>query len=185
MSISEAEAQSIFLDRINFKFYCAEKHLKNLRDFEQTGEFFNQTWNTRIRWEEEVECVLYHLIGVTDALLFRINDKFNFCLHPHQINIKKISQLLGKDNGYLLSELHEAEEGINWLYCLRKLRNIGTHRSFLNVKVSRTIGDNSAQITSLRIAPEIPVILYLEESIRKMRDLIDTIFNYEPRLKEP
>lgn len=185
MSLSEAKAQSIFLDRIKFKFYCAEKHLNNLRGFEKQGEFFNQTFNIRIRWEEEVECVLYHLIGVTDALLSRINDKFNFGLHPHQINIKKISQLLGKDKGYLLSELYGSEEGINWLYCLRKLRNIGTHRSFLNVKVSRTIGDNSGQITSLRIAPDIPVVVYLEESTRKMIELINSVFEYEPKLKEP
>jgi len=185
MSLSEDEAQSIFLDRIKFKFQCAEKHLNILKGFEQHGEFFNQTFNIRIMWEDEVECVLFHLIGATDALLFRINDKFSFGLFPHQINIKKISQLLGKDKGYLLSELHEAEEGINWLYCLRKLRNIGTHRSFLNVKVPRTIGDSSAQITSLRIAPDIPVIVYLEESIRKMRDLINTIFKYEAKLKEP
>jgi hypothetical protein len=129
--------------------------------------------------------VLYHLIGVTDALLFRINDKFNFGLHPHQINIKKISQLLGKEKGYLLPEFYEAEEGINWLYCLRKLRNIGTHRSFLNVKVTRTIGENSSQITSLRIAPDIPVIVYLEESTRKMKELVRKVFEYEPKLKEP
>jgi hypothetical protein len=185
MSISEDEAKSIFLDRIKFKFHCAEKHLNNLKDFEREGEFFNQSWNIRIKWQDEVECVLYHLIGVTDALLSRINDKFNFGLHPHQINIKKISQLLGKDRGYLLSELHESEEGINWLYCLRKLRNIGTHRSFLNVKVSRTIGDNGGQITSLRIAPDIPVVIYLEESTRKMKELINSVFEYEFKLKEP
>jgi hypothetical protein len=106
-------------------------------------------------------------------------------LHPHQINIKKISQLLGKDRRYLLSELHESEEGINWLYCLRKLRNIGTHRSFLNVKVSRTIGDNGGQITSLRIAPDISVVIYLEESTRKMKELINSVFEYEFKLKEP
>lgn len=187
MPVSEDEAQSILLDRIKFKFHCAEKHLNNLRGFEQNNEFFNQSFYIRIRWEEEVECVLFHLIGVTDALLFRINDKFGFGLLQHQINIKKITQLLGKQGkGYLLSELHEAEEGINWLYCLRKLRNIGIHRNFLNVKVSRGIGNSDIrEMTSLRIAPDIPVIVYLEESIRKMGELISSVFKHEPKLKEP
>src|SRR5213593_3473594 len=99
MPLSEDEAKSIFLNRIEFKFHCAEKHLNNLRGFEQDNEFFNQTFNIRIRWEEEVECVLFHLIGVTDALLFRINDKFNFGLLPHQINIKKVSHLIEKKEG--------------------------------------------------------------------------------------
>ncbi len=36
LSISEDEAQEIFLDRIRFKFHCAEKHLYNLKSFDET-----------------------------------------------------------------------------------------------------------------------------------------------------
>ncbi len=78
MSISKDEARKIFHDRIRFKFYCAEKHLNNLRTFAETKdseghkEFYNKTYTIRIRWEDETECVLFHLIGALDALLFRM-----------------------------------------------------------------------------------------------------------------
>ena len=59
MSISEDEAKEMFHDRIRFKFYCAEKHLNNLRTFAEAKdsdgkmEFYNKTYAIRIRWEDE------------------------------------------------------------------------------------------------------------------------------------
>jgi hypothetical protein len=71
-------------------------------------------------------------------------------------------------------------EGTDWLYCLNKLRNIGTHRNFLNVRVARSIGDDSIPpITSLRYAPDIDVISFLDESLHKMKQLIDGIIEKE------
>ena len=100
MSISEHEAQEIFDDRIRFKFYSAEKHLNNLRTFAEAKdsdgktEFYNKTFAIRIRWEDETECVIFHLIGALDALLFRMNEKFGFGLLPCEISLKKIVESL-------------------------------------------------------------------------------------------
>jgi hypothetical protein len=149
MSIAEDEARKMFHDRIRFKFHCAEQHLNNLKSFaeakdaEGNKEFYNETYRIRIKWEDETECELFHLIGALDALLFRMNEKFGFGLLLYEINLKKISEKLSKEHKDLQSLLKPAVEGIDWLYCLIKLRNIGTHRNSLNVRVARSIGNDS------------------------------------------
>lgn len=193
MSISEDEAQDIFHDRIRFKFYCAEKHLNNLKSFAETKdsdgnkEFFNKTFAIRIRWEDETECVLYHLIGALDALLYRMNEKFKFGLQPYQITLKKITELLCQEHKEVQSLLKPADEGTDWLHCLTKLRNIGTHRNFLNVKIAMSPigygGESNPRIVSLRNAPDKDVLSYLDESIHKMKELIDHIIEIESDLK--
>ena len=61
---------------------------------------------------------------------------------------------------------------------------MGTHRNTLNVRVVRSIGDDSIpQITSLRYAPDIDVISFLDESMYKMKQLIDGIIEKEADLK--
>ena len=61
---------------------------------------------------------------------------------------------------------------------------MGTHRNSLNVKVARSIGDDSIpQITSLRYAPDIDVISFLDQSLHKMKQLIYGIIEKEPYLK--
>jgi hypothetical protein len=182
----------MFHDRIRFKFYCAEKHLNNLRTFaeirdsEGKKEFYNKTYGFRIRWEDETECILFHLIGALDALMFRMNEKFSFGLLPYEINLKKITEKLGKEHKELQSLLKPAMEGIDWLYCLTKLRNIGTHRNSLNVRVSRSPKGNGddliPQIISLRYAPDQDVISFLDESIHKMKQFIHEILDREPNL---
>jgi hypothetical protein len=149
MSIAEDEASKMFHDRIRFKFHCAEQHLNNLKSFaeakdaEGNKEFYNKTYRIRIKWEDETECVLFHLFGALDALLFRMNEKFGFGPLLYEINLKKISEKLSKEHKDLQSLLKPAVEGIDWLYCLIKLRNIGTHRNSLNVRVARSIGNDS------------------------------------------
>jgi hypothetical protein len=190
MSISEDEAREMFHDRIRFKFHCAVQHLNNLKSFaeakdaEGNKEFYNKTYGIRIKWEDETECVLFHLIGALDALLLRMNEKFGFGLLPCEINLKKIVERLSKEHKDLRSLLKPAVEGTDWLYCLIKLRNMGTHRNSLNVIVARSIGDDSIpQITSLRYAPDIDVISFLDESLHKMKQLICGIVEKEADLK--
>ena len=70
-----------------------------------------------------------------------MNEKFGFGLLPYEINLKKIVERLSKEHKDLRSLLKPAVEGTDWLYCLIKLRNMGTHRNSLNVIVARSIGD--------------------------------------------
>ena len=183
MSIADDEARKMFRDRI--RFHCAEQHLNNLKSFAEAKdaqgnkEFYNKTYRIRIKWEDETECVLFHLIGALDALLFRMNEKFGFGLLLYEINLKKISEKLSKEHKDLQSLLKPAV-----IYCLIKLRNIGTHRNSLNVRVARSIGNDSIpQITSLRYAPDIDVISFLDKTIHKMKQLIGDIIEKEADLK--
>ena len=118
------------------------KSFAEAKDAEGNKEFYNKTYRIRIKWEDETECVLFHLFGALDALLFRMNEKFGFGL-LYEINLKKISEKMSKEHKDLQSLLKPAVEGIDWLYCLIKLRNIGTHRNSLNVRVARSIGNDS------------------------------------------
>lgn len=55
-------AQDLIEDRIKFKIYSAEKHLKRLKDFQQK-EKINSSFETRVKWEDEIECLLFHMMG--------------------------------------------------------------------------------------------------------------------------
>jgi hypothetical protein len=61
-------------DRIEFKFYAAEKHLHLLSDMQAKGKTPDNS-EARIDWELEIEELLFHLIGAMDCLLFRINER--------------------------------------------------------------------------------------------------------------
>ena len=45
-------------DRIKFKMYWAEKHLQNLKDYQKIEEI-NSSFETRVKWEHDVECLLF------------------------------------------------------------------------------------------------------------------------------
>ncbi len=112
---------------------------------------------------------------------------FGFGLLPYLITLKKITELLGQEHKDVQSLLKPAVEGTDWLYCLTKLRNIGAHRSSFNVRIARSpegYGDDSiSQLPSLRYTSDIDVISYLDESLHKLKQLIDCIIDMEPDLK--
>ena len=84
------------------------KSFAEAKDAEGNKEFYNKTYRIRIKWEDETECVLFHLIGALDALLFRMNEKFGFGLLLYEINLKKISEKLSKEHKDLQSLLKAA-----------------------------------------------------------------------------
>ena len=93
MSNSNRIAKKLLEDRIELKFYAAEKHLQILSDMEAEGETpYNS--KARLNWEIEIEELLYHLIGAMDYLLVRINERLNLRLEAQKVTAINVCKKL-------------------------------------------------------------------------------------------
>ena len=173
-------AQELIENRVKFKLYAAEHHLKNLKALEKGNESMLH-FEGRIKWEVEIECFLSQLVGVRDAILVRINDKMGLKLKSKEAilrNIQIILNALGKTN--LLERLKIFERS-NWFLALNKLRNDSMHRKLINVHIKA--GTSEAKVYLITDSQtELEVIPYLNDNLQKMKEMIEDIKNIEPIL---
>ena len=176
--------KALLENRIEFKFYAAEKHLQVLSDMQAKGETPNNSVG-RLNWELEIEELLFHLVDAMDCLLVRINERLNLGLENRKVNainvckklrLKKRNDLI-KELWYLLNPHNRVR---SWLKILTDLRNTGTHRSIINI----SFAGGNMNITFVE-DPESDsdIIPYLDDRIQRMRDLIDNIIRKEPLLR--
>ena len=184
MSDPNKTVKALLENRIEFKFYAAEKHLQLLSDMEAKGESPNNSVG-RLNWELEIEELLFHLIGAMDCLLLRINERLNLGLENRKVNaINVCKKLRLKKRNDLIKELWDLVNPHNpvhsWLKILTDLRNSGTQRSIINVSFAvgnmhiTFVGDPDS---------DLEIIPYLDDRIQRMRDLIDNIIRKEPLLR--
>jgi hypothetical protein len=136
--VSIPNPEELIKNRIKFKFYCTEKHLSNVIRFQQ-NENINSSFESRVRWEAEIECLLSQLIGSKDALLMTINEKLKLGIPKKDVNLDTVNQRLNFINrGSLLYDLNRVacSKG-SWFWILNDLRNQGMHRSVIKNKHSR------------------------------------------------
>jgi len=95
MSISEDK------DKINRRqnkiqiILCREEHYNRLVNYqEEEGIEFLKTFVSRVRFEDELECLLAQLIGARDALLFRIKEKLRLQLKDKDVHLYNINRKL-------------------------------------------------------------------------------------------
>ena len=184
MSNPNRIAKKLLEDRIEFKFYAAEKHLQILSDMEAKGETPNNS-KGRLNWEIEIEELLFHLIGAMDYLLVRINERLNLKLETRKVTaINVCKKLRLKKRNDLIKELWDLSNPRNpvrsWLKILTDLRNTGTHRSIINVSFA---GGNTRITFVEDPKSELEIIPYLDDRIQRMRDLIDNIIRKDPSLR--
>ena len=184
MSNPNRIAKKLLEDRIEFKFYAAEKHLQILIDMEVKGETPNDS-KGRLNWEIEIEELLFHLIGAMDDLLVRINERLNLKLETRKVTaINVCKKLRLKKRNDLIKELWDLSNPRNpvrsWLKILTDLRNTGTHRSIINISFA---GGNTRIIFVEDPKSELEIIPYLDDRIQRMRDLIDNIIRKDPSLR--
>jgi hypothetical protein len=184
MSNPNRIAKKLLEDRIEFKFYAAEKHLQILSDMEAKGETPNNCQG-RLNWEIEIEELLFHLIGAMDYLLVRINERLNLKLETRKVTaINVCKKLRLKKRNDLIKELWVLSNPRNpvrsWLKILTDLRNTGTHRSIINVSFA---GGNTRITFVEDPKSELEIIPYLDDRIQRMRDLIDNIIRKDPSLR--
>ena len=183
MSNPNRIAKKLLEDRIEFKFYAAEKHLQILSDMEVKAETPNNS-KGRLNWEIEIEELLFHLIGAMDYLLLRINERLNLKLETRKVTAVNVCKKLRlKKRNDLIKELWDLSNPRNpvrsWLKILIDLRNTGTHRSIINVSFA---GGNTRITFAEDPKSELEIIPYLDDRIQRMRDLIDNIIRKDPSL---
>ena len=94
-------------------------------------------------------------------------------------NIKIILSALNKRT--LLETIKVFGDKHDWFSILKELRNQSTHRELTNVRIKPDTSE--AKVYIITDSPtELEVIPYLEDSLRKMKDLIEHIKNNEPIL---
>lgn len=176
--------KALLENRIEFKFYAAEKHLQALTDMQAKGETPKNSVG-RLNWELEIEELLFHLVGAMDCLLVRINERLNLGLENRKVNainvckelrLKKRNDLI-KELWYLLNPHNSVR---SWLKILTDLRNTGIHRSIINI----SFAGGNMNITFVEDPQaDSDIIPYLDDRIQRMRDLIDNIIRKEPLLR--
>jgi hypothetical protein len=176
--------KALLENRIEFKFYAAEKHLQALTDMQAKGETPNNSVG-RLNWELEIEELLFHLVGAMDCLLVRINERLNLGLENRKVNaINVCKKLRLKKRNDLIKELWDLLNPHNrvrsWLKILTDLRNTGTHRSIININFA---GGNMNITFVEDPQADSDIIPYLDDHIQRMRDLIDNIIRKEPLLR--
>jgi hypothetical protein len=184
MSNPNRIVKKLLEDRIEFKFYAAEKHLQILSDMEAKGETPNNS-RGRLNWEIEIEELLFHLVGAMDYLLLRINERLNLKLETQKVTaITVCKKLRLKKRNDLIKELWDLLNPRNpvrsWLNILTDLRNTGTHRSIINVSFA---GGNTRITFVEDPKSELEIIPYLDDRIQRMRDLVDNIIRKDPSLR--
>jgi hypothetical protein len=184
MSDPNKTVKALLENRIEFKFYAAEKHLQLLSDMEAKGESPNNSVG-RLNWELEIEELLFHLIGAMDCLLLRINERLKLGLEVRKVTaINVCKKLRLKKRNDLIKELWDLVNPHNpvhsWLKILTDLRNTGTRRSIINV----SFAGGDTRITFIEDPKsDLEIIPYLDDRIQRMRDLIDNIIRKEPLLR--
>ena len=184
MSNPNRIAKKLLEDRIELKFYAAEKHLQILSDMEAEGETPDNS-KARLNWEIEIEELLFHLIGAMDYLLVRINERLNLKLETRKLTaINVCKKLRLKKRNDLIKELWDLSNPRNpvrsWLKILIDVTNTGTHRSIINVSFA---GGNTRITFVEDPKSELEIIPYLDDRIQRMRDLIDNIIRKDPSLR--
>jgi len=144
-------------DRIIFKLYACEEHLKNIKNIKlQYGDLLSK--DARIRAEMEIDSLVSQMIGTFDSFLFRIIDK---------IEIDKVISVLSAASKRieLANELGKANKEGNWYWMIKHLRNYSLHGSLLSADAS------------------LDVIPYFEQALVQLKEFINNIKMKEPILQ--
>jgi hypothetical protein len=154
-------------DRIIFKLYACEEHLKYLKNIKlQHGDLLSN--DARISAEMEIDSLVSQMIGTFDSLLFRIIDKFQLSgITNDSIEIDKVISMLSAESKRieLANELGKANKEGNWYWMIKHLRNYSLHGSLLSADAS------------------LDVIPYFEQALVQLKTFINNIKMKEPILQ--
>jgi hypothetical protein len=178
----DGDSLSKFLsDRVRFKLYACQRRLKNLKNIE--SKYGNlASADVRLSAEIEVDCLLSQMIGTVDSLLIEINDKLELGISIDKVEmVTVLSGLLAKTNKIeLLEDLDSASQYGNWYWLAKELRNYSYHSSLILMPANSTrVYLPSVPTRNVNDSTSIELIPYLEQSLNKLKKLIENI-----RMKE-
>jgi hypothetical protein len=153
-------------DRIIFKLYACEQHLKNIKKIKSKyGDLLSK--DSRISAELEIDSLILQMIDTFDCLLSRIIDKFQLSGIPiDKIVLDKVISVLSAESQRveLANELDRANREGQWYWKVKHLRNYSLHGSLLSPDAS------------------LDVIPYFEQTLVQLKEFIKNIKMKEPAL---
>ena len=185
------DISNLLNDRVEFKLYVAEKLLNNLQEI--VGKNQNtENQRNELQTEMDIDCFLVQILAAIDALLIQIDIKLELGIATEKVDLDTIRSALNArtKNISLVTELHKASEYNNWLWRLKEFRNQTMQRPAVQVQDNffKNIKDISSELPTKSTA--VPgeylnedLIPYFKESVRRVRQLVNSIRMKEPLLK--
>ena len=181
-------------DRVKFKLYTTEQHLKKLKDLEEKYGSLAAT-EARVPAEMEIDCFFSQIIGAVDSFLVQINDKLGLHIPINEVEFSRLqSELSAKTKKIgLLTNLDKARRHGCWYWLLNEFRNHSLHTTLIPKLIEKEVGMDAEDtkvyfkkdlrdIKSPQMEEE-EVIPYLEKNLQQVKDLIDDIKEKEQLLK--
>jgi hypothetical protein len=152
--LSDSETKALLSDRVVFKLFAAEQHLINLKSHDSKYGIITKN---RVYAEMEIDCFFAQIIGATDSLLVKINEKFGFNISINEVNLDTVySKLKCIGRGDLLADLKTmASDKKSWFWLLNELRNHSIHRNILKKQISVHLVEDVNTNTSSSSKPEV------------------------------
>lgn len=183
---------NLLLDRVEFKIFAAEKHLNNLKEIELNFSNIEKI-DAAIQTELEIDCFLAQLLGTLECLLLLINTRLDLGIDSGKVDIATIQSALNArtKNISLLTDLLQASEHNGWLWVLKEFRNQSMQRPSKEVQdllfedMTTTSAKEGLNI-SIRTSNEYinrNTIHYFQQSVNRVKALVDSIRVKEPLLK--
>jgi len=148
--MSHAEALKAAQDRVDSKLRYAGVHLEELRNIPRRGSDLERALQ---------ESYLFHLLGVTDALLQEMNLYYALGIKRGRVTVPAIATELhaaGRMSRALTHMLAVERDSTSWLNCAKDMRNHVTHRASVQRKFYHGGSKhNQASLVDTRTSKEI------------------------------
>jgi hypothetical protein len=151
-------------DRIIFKIYACEEHLKNLKNIKSKhGDLLAKA--ARVNAELETDSFISQLYGVFDSVFLKINNKFQLGIPIDKLDVYRVlTGLSAETKGVELAHaLDQANFSGNLYWMIKRLRNYSLEGSVLSAD------------PSLLMSGYNEVIPYFEYLLRELRNFIENI----------
>jgi hypothetical protein len=161
-------------DRIIFKIYACEEHLKNLKNIKSKyGDLLAKA--ARVDAELETDSFISQLYGIFDSVFLKINDRLQLGIPTDKMDIYRVlTSLSAETKGVELAhELDQANFSGNLYWMIKRLRNYSLQGSVLSANPSLMMG------LRLIYSEAIP---YFEYLLRELRNFIENIRQIIPGL---
>jgi hypothetical protein len=179
LSNNSDRLSKFLLDRVRFKLYACQQHLRNLKNIESESGDLAST-DARLGAEIEIDCFLSLMIGSVDSLLVELNDKLELGIPNDKVEMNAVkSGILAKTKKIeLLEDLDNASRDNNWYWFIRQLRNYSYSRYLILASTNSKGAYLPKNPTSRVNNPDrmnIELIPYLEQSLNQVKELIENI----------
>lgn len=178
-------------DRVEFKIFAAQQHLTNLKEIQLEYADAHEI-HPVIQLEMEIDCFLAQILGTLDCLLLLINTKLELGIASNRVDLATIQSALNArtKNISLLTDMNRASAHNGWLWVLKEFRNLTMQKPSKDAQylLIDDIPTSAKDYQNETIQPSDEfinknLIRYFQQSLQRVRELVNSIRDKEPILK--